>query len=531
MSDRRRGAVRWGILIAGFWLLMAVGAVSLGIGLWVRRNFGVISVDQLLSNLQGGGGDGAGGTELVESGVLIGLVAPLTAVIVLLVLVERSRRVLHRHRELEGARRRWFRVAAALVAVAVPVAGGGYLGATVGAGDYVRAVAREAATGTGIADYYVAPTVHDWRGSGDTLGDFDAGEQPRNLVIVYLESIEETFRDADRFGQNMLAPVDHATHDWASLPSLRQYDGGGWTMSGIVATQCGIPLRTAASVADNTELNLIGSEGREVSAYLPGAMCLGDVLAEEGYRNVYMGGADASFAGKGAFFDTHGYDEVHDLQEWWADGETETRPDWGLSDRRLFTRAKAEVSRLHEADEPFNLTLLTLDTHETPYLYDYCEATTPEELTAITDCSMRQVQGFVTYLDEQGILEDTTVVLMGDHLKLMVEGRSFWDAMQGVQDRTIYNRVWVPGGVDFAREDIDQLSIYPTLLELTGLEISEHRAGMGVSALAPADEVPEGSILDLTPTEYGDIVSSRSSAFYRELWGETPEEVGGSDRS
>ena len=40
-----------------FWTLVLIGALLLGISLWVRRSFGFISVDQLISNMNGGGGE------------------------------------------------------------------------------------------------------------------------------------------------------------------------------------------------------------------------------------------------------------------------------------------------------------------------------------------------------------------------------------------------------------------------------------------------------------------------------------------
>ncbi|MFT4231528.1 MAG: sulfatase-like hydrolase/transferase, partial [Leucobacter sp.] len=254
--------------------------------------------------------------------------------------------------------------------------------------------------------------------------------------------------------------------------------------------------------------------------YLGGATCLGDVLSREGYRNVYMGGANAAFAAKGTFLRTHGYDEVHDLEEWRSLGETEIREDWGLSDRRLFDRAREEIVRLHESDEPFNLTMLTLDTHESPWVYDYCrwDEGAEAEMTAVTFCSMQQVAGFIGFMEEEGILEDTAVVVMGDHRKMLAEGNSYLEELQDRESRTIFNRFWSPDGVEFARDEIDQLSMYATLLELAGVELPDHRAGIGVSTLAPRDEVPDGTILDLDPEDYEYIVTSRSAAFYRELW-------------
>ncbi|UOR02226.1 sulfatase-like hydrolase/transferase [Leucobacter allii] len=521
------GRVLRGIGIGLLWLLVLLGAVLFGIGLWVRATFGEISVDQLLSNLRGAG-EGAGGAELVASGVIAGLVAPILAVLLLAFMVERTRRVLRRHGRFDGRRRTRLRWTAAVLACAVPIAGGAVLGATVGAGDYVRAVAREAATGVGLGDYYVAPEVTEPRAAG--IGGIGAGGSrgdagPRNLVLVYLESVENVFADPEVFGTDMLAPVERATAGWGSVPALEQYAGGGWTMSGIVATQCGIPLRTAGALGDPQELNALGAvDGERLGSYLPGARCLGDVLADEGYRNVFMGGADSRFAGKGAFLETHGTDEVRMLEEWKELGETEFRPDWGLSDRRLFARAAQEASELHAAGEPFSLTLLTLDTHESPHVYEYCDADDTADaapMTSITRCSMQQVEGFIDHLEEEGILEDTTVVVMGDHLKLVAEGQSFTQELMAAEDRTIFNRFSVPGGAPpVARERIDQMSMYPTILELLGFGLRDHRAGIGVSALAAEHEVPAGTILDLAPDDYLAVVQSRSVDLYRELWAE-----------
>lgn len=528
--ERRRRA-RWGWAIVVFWILMAVGAVLIGISLWVRRTFGVISIDQLISNLPGGGGEGAGGSEIVVNAVVTGILIPVAIVLVLLFLVEKSRRALREHGVLRGSRATAMRVLAVVLAVLVPLGGAGLLGATIGVRDYVSALAREAATGTSLADYYANPLDSaasvGQGGLGAAAGagadgsaqmlNSPAGAERKNLILIYLESIEDSLSDDTLFEKNMLQPLQDATAGWDAIPSLQQYDGGGWTMSGIVSTQCGIPLRTAGSVSGAEELNELGI-GKPVASYLPGATCLGDVLSEAGYRNVFLGGADASFAGKGAFLDTHGYDEVLDLPHWLGLGETEVRDDWGLSDRRLFDHAKEEVTRLHEADEPFNLTMLSLDTHEGPRVYEYCDWNTETAMTSITFCSMQQVSEFVDYLGDEGILEDTAVVLMGDHRKMIAQGGSFFDELNGLADRPIFNRVWAPGGVSFAETEIDQFSMYPTLLELVGIEVPDRRAGIGVSAFAADAEVPAGTIRDLTADEYRDLVRSRSVDFYHELW-------------
>ena len=513
---------------AVFWAFVLVGALLLGISLWVRRSFGFISIDQLISNLRGGGGEGAGGDGLVVNAVITGIVIPVVIVAIVAVATVLVIRRLRGTAALKGARGKVFVGVALVVALAVPIGAVGHLSRTIGLGDYVSATVREASGAKGMADYYVSPL--DDPATAAAIADTAPREalgpavedRPRNLVVIYLESIEDAFTEEETFEKDMIEPVSSVTGDWTTVPDYLMYEGGGWTMSGIVATQCGIPLRTDESGMTDTDPNAIGSEGNTISGYLPQATCMGDVLDAAGYRSVFMGGALASFAGKGQFLEDHGYDEVKDLAYWEEQGETEIRSDWGLSDRRLLERAKDEIDELHAGDEPFNLTVLTLDTHEPLHAYDYCPIETEQELTSITYCSMQQVQGFVEHMEERGYLEDTAVVIMGDHPKMTTEYVSFWDELSNRdKPRTIYNRIWSPDGLVPTRQ-IDQLSMYPTMLELVGIGIPDHRAGIGVSAYARAEDVPEGSILDLDAGEYSDIVNSRSTAFFKTLWGRSP---------
>ena len=305
-----------------------------------------------------------------------------------------------------------------------------------------------------IAPYYLRPAVAA------------AAERPHNLVTIYLESGENTFADTSVFGQNLLSELDRATAGWARYDGLEQYPGGGWTMSGLVSTGCGIPLKSQL-LTDGMNLNNLGEA---LTTYLPGATCLGDILSEQGYTNVFMGGAHTRFAGKDTYLSTHGYDRVLGLDEWEADGEARSQISvWGLSDRRLFGRAADVVDDLDESGRPFNLTLLTLDTHEPGGVFPGCSTDDDLAMATATKCSMRAVAGFIDHLESRGILDDTVVTVMGDHLKATSEGGFFKDELERTPNRTIIYRVWSPDGVRFTRDRADQLSVLPTTLELLGL--------------------------------------------------------------
>lgn len=483
---------RWTVSI-----LFVIGAVLLGLSWWLMAFSGKVTIDQMVVNALGAGGEGAGGSKVVVSGIFWIAVVPLTLGPLLLTSI---RKLLASDWKKSLPRFAEVGVTTALVGtlVAVPVGGAAAISSTLSIPEYIDSMTSDVS----LSNYYTVPNVVAT----------PEGE-PTNLVLIYMESVEDALTDPDVFGADMLTPIEDATEGWDTI-TLTQPANGGWTLGGIINTQCGFPLRMANPALIGNEIN---NAGADVETYLPGATCLGDVLEAQGYTSVFMGGANPSFAGKGTFLANHGYGEVLGRPEWQERGETEFRKDWGLSDRRLMELAKDKVTELHEASEPFNLTLLTLDTHPDDHVYSYCDVTTENPLNSIYDCSMQQVAGFLDYMDEQGYLEDTMVVVMGDHLRLMGRNNTFVEQLEGIEGRTIFNRIWSPDGVEFAVDEIDQLSMYPTLLELLGYEIENGRAGVGVSALE--DNPGPGSVRSLTQERMDELVLALSQDFYDDVWG------------
>ncbi|MDN3905843.1 LTA synthase family protein [Arthrobacter sp. YD2] len=504
---RRSGAVVGHLLV---YLLIWLGLTLLIAAIGIRMFWGEITVGQMLLNLVSVETDGGGGS-IVWMGILgVGVLPVLITLAV--AFWQRSRRRKHRARgqHLSSPRSRWVMRSVSTVLVGAVVIGGTTAFATtVGVGDYIKA----ANSPYDIGDYYAEPNV-------------TSAENKRNLVTIYLESGEATLADDQLFEKDAFAPLKEATpaeEGWQSVENLQQYNGGGWTMAGLVSTQCGIPLK-GSGLGGGSATNELGED---VDTYLGGSTCLGDVLEDHGYTSVFLGGANSSFAAKDTFLGSHGYSEVKGLNEWRATGEPEEnfRKDWGLSDERLLAHAKEQMDELHaEAErtgQPFNLSVLTLDTHEPVHIYDYCDVDTDSAVTSVFACSLTQVAGFVEYMEAQGYLEDTAVVIMGDHLKHMSAGDAFHEQLDHHPNRTIFNRVWVPGGSQPLRSDIDQLNMYPTLLEAAGLTLRDKSAGLGVSAFAPA--VPESSAQALEPEAYSLLLDSLSPRFYAKAWaGEDP---------
>jgi len=336
--------------------------------------------------------------------------------------------------------------------------------------------------------------------------------KPRNLVLIYAESLEQTYGNTDLFGRDLLAPLRRLGGH--SYPSYRQAPGATWTIAGLVATQCGVPLKVYA------EHDVDRAGGGKV--FLPGATCLGDLLQAHGYRNVFMGGAPLSFAGKGAFLHDHGYAESWGRDEWLRQGPIAIRDRnaWGLYDSKLFEHARQRLAELHAAGQPFNLTLLTLDTHNPGGLLSPdCREQGINEFKGIVSCSAERIAGFVEFARERGYLEDTVVVIVGDHLAVP---NSLWDQLQQAgESRRIYNLVLAAGGPTPNTGELLHYDMFPTLLDLVGLDVAGDRLGLGYSAVGPI-EVPR-------PADRVELLArtawERASAGYDRLW-EPPQERG-----
>ncbi|MBC5782814.1 sulfatase-like hydrolase/transferase [Ramlibacter sp. USB13] len=304
-------------------------------------------------------------------------------------------------------------------------------------------------------------------------------ERRRNLVLIYAESMEASYGDAHMFGRDLLAPL-HAlggrSYGW-----YRPAVGATWTMAGMVATQCGVPLKVYSEVD-------VRPRGED-RVFLPGAHCLGDVLQARGYRNVFMGGVSLSFAGKGRFLKDHGYQETWGRDEWEAKG---ARPEefnaWGMWDGNLFQRAKERLDQLHASGQPFNLTLLTLNTHNPfGFLSPRCRARGVDTFEGIVGCSAERIAEFISYARERGYLEDTVVVVIGDHLAVP---NPVYDRLVQAPRRGMFNLFL---GKDLPPPNRDELlpfDLFPTLVELTGARVTGDRLALGYSAVGHAEADP-----------------------------------------
>ena len=193
--------------------------------------------------------------------------------------------------------------------------------------------------------------------------DATANLNNKNLVYIYLESVERTYLDENIF-PGLMPNLKRIETVSLSFTDIWQIVGSNWTIGGMVSSQCGIPLFIPSGPN-----SMVG-----INRFLPEATCMGDILSANGYELSYLGGSRLAFAGKGNFYKTHGFTQVEGFDELIGNlSDTSYRSDWGLYDDTLFDILKQRFNELSTAETPFGLFALTLDTHHpNGHVSTYC---------------------------------------------------------------------------------------------------------------------------------------------------------------
>lgn len=232
-----------------------------------------------------------------------------------------------------------------------------------------------------------------------------------NLVYIYGESFERTYFDAKTFPGLLpdLAPIIARGIEWSGT---EQYPGMDFTIAGIVASQCGLPLFTPAAI-----------NGENVSGFFPDRICLGDILKKSGFETWFIQGADLHFADKNKFFSTHGIDNTWGLKESGLEKMTYKRNEWGLYDDEVMDKVWQQFEILSRKNKQFALFTLTLDTHppkgylspechKQPYRKNGLES---QGLTAVL-CSQQAIAQLIKRIQSSPWSANTVIVISSDHL-------------------------------------------------------------------------------------------------------------------
>lgn len=348
----------------------------------------------------------------------------------------------------------------------------GYTWTELGVGDYLKDQNTESKF---IEDEYVDPT--------DVEVVFP--EQKRNLIYIFLESMETTYSDVDdggAFDENVipeLTEIAQTNEDFSGAdPKLNggySLAGTTWTMGAMFAQTSGLPLNISISANDMDTQD----------SFFPGVTTLGDILSDAGYTQTLLIGSEAQFGGRKLYFQEHGNYEMEDYSYAIENGliPSDYKVWWGYEDQKLFEFAKEKLLQLSQGDEPFNLTMLTVDTHfEDGYVCEQCPTEYDTQYSNVMACSSRQVGEFLKWIQQQDFYENTTIVISGDHPTMDSDYCAEID-QEGNYDRRVFT-AYINAAVyaqDQQERTYSTFDNFPTTLAALGVQIDGDRLGLGTN--------------------------------------------------
>jgi len=303
----------------------------------------------------------------------------------------------------------------------------------------------------------------------------------RNLIYIYAESLESSYISIEDGGLQeinlipeltMLAKDNISFSDTDKLGGAYQLNGTSWTTAAMVAHTAGIPLKMGREI-----INFLN-----VPSFMDGAYTIGEILKENGYNQTIMFGSDGNFGNRQAYFSNHGNYYVYDYYSAISKGiiDDDYMVFWGFEDSKLFEFAKEEALSLYNKNKPFNLSILTVNTHSPEgYLEDSCPKIYDNQYKNVIACSSIQIYEFIKWCKEQDFYKDTTIVITGDHLSMSNELFNKYDT----DDRRIFN-TFINSGMEPIKtnnREFSTMDMFPTTLASLGVTIEGNRLGLGTN--------------------------------------------------
>ncbi len=454
-------------------LLFVLGATLTGLGIWYMCTFNLEFKELLYTLLSPLKGTGKGTVDEI-----VGLLVPIASVAAAVYSIFAYLCI-----SPYPARRKWRRIG---VLICVLVLVGSLIFSVIAfrIPAYISALWQKT---TIYEDYYVDPESVAITADGKT----------KNLIYIYLESMETTYASADVGGKQSVNYMPHLTaladehlsfsdKTEGLLGGFHTPEGTTWTIAAMLATTSGIPF--AFPVGEDGHNTMSRREN-----FASGLCTLGDILEEKGYRQEFLCGSWAGFAGRDRYLEQHGNFEIFDLYTAREEGyiPKDYFEWWGYEDHILYDIARDELCELAASDEPFNFTMLTVDTHHVGgYICDECEWKYGERTANVVACADRQLAEFVEWCQAQDFYEDCVIVITGDHARM--DKRLIGDTED--YDRTIYNcflnAAATPEGSTTERV-MTGFDLFPTTLAAMGFSIEGDRLGLGVNLFSALPTLAE----------------------------------------
>lgn len=329
--------------------------------------------------------------------------------------------------------------------------------------------------------------------------------QKRNLILIYLESLETTFADKEHGGfqeENLIPELTELALHNTSFGNGRNQIGGGLDATGSNHTFGSFHTRTLGIPIVKFVKTPILHQYSSLYKF----------LNKQGYKQIFFQGNPGLFEQFQNFAIEQQIDEIYNpddlIQQLNLNIEDLIRKQGykTVQDRDAFRFAQQILDTIAE---PFSLTFFTIDTHGPNGMYDPdCikisnESDKEEQHRATARCVSKELDRFLTSLKSKPFYENTSIVIFGDHLLMgtsLVKGFS--------------NRKWVNVFVNPSKSPISEknrlftdIDMFPTILSSMNFDIERDRLGLGTDLFSDKKTLVEKIGLDSLNKEFQNIPS------------------------
>lgn len=314
-------------------------------------------------------------------------------------------------------------------------------------------------------------------------------EERKNLIYIFVESLESSNvseKNGGLFEETIIPNLENLALENINFSHNDKIGGAylangtGWTAAAMIAHTSGIPLKVSI---DDFDVN---------SIKFTNVTTIGDILSQNGYNSYLLLGSDANFAGRRAFFSNHNY-LINDYYSAIYQGKIDSDyyEWWGYEDAKLFEYAKEMLTKISNNNKPFNLTMLTADTHFTDgYLDETCSKKFDDAYSNAIYCSDSKISSFVEWIKNQEFYKNTVIVIVGEHYTMQ---NNFYED-EDYSKRGIYN-VFINANIksEFNSKNrvFTTMDMFPTTLAALGADIEDDRLGLGTNLFSDKKTIPE----------------------------------------
>jgi phosphoglycerol transferase len=333
----------------------------------------------------------------------------------------------------------------------------------------------------------------------------------RNVLLILLESVEETYNDATLFGEQLMPGLARLRAEHLSFYGSRETTGADWTIGVLTAYTMGLPMAFAR------ESSMANYFGEASDIFLPGASSTLRILEEHGYEISFFLGSKKTFSGKDKLFASHSkaaaiYDRQY-FEEKRQRGEIEYQEsNWGVPDSFMYAEVKDYLQN-RRGSGPFFIIMETVDTHTGNEKFNgLIERKWGDQRDNVAEADY-MVNDFVSWLQQQSFYENTAVIILGDHLFPL-------DMLGAVElpdrgQREPYN-VFINTGLQYSgpKRKFAAFDLAPTMLAAAGAKWSGGRLGLGLSLF----ETGSKTLFENKGQNYYEEEVRKKSSFYDSLF-------------